>query len=765
MKTPKPGLFSTLFEILNNPLVKIAALTTLSAVLFALIPFSIALGCVIILTFSFFSWSSKYLSILSLVFLSLIPVLLYFEFQTIAEQFAVYVYFLLVIVIVLELKSYILENIISIHKAPDKEFFFDSTTAPHKARDAVDQSTILEQELRESIAAAQEEEREVKFEETSDYKRNLVMWNVFVVVMSALLCFVVFRFSGLPYFRDLATLPFYFNLDSAAFDLFYIERSVYNALVNLRISPVHISSAFYQLFFFGGLISTYYFTLKIQDMFQENKALVYSYRNKILVLLLSLFFVFNPFTFERFLMGQYNVLRGHLFLVPVMYYLLRYLETFLPERFKHQQTNAFEQFTRFSWAITLLSLVSAHHTYFVYALAGVSLVFILFTEIITHNHGESEFPYFTRFFSLSTLSLLVILPSLFIMFNRYVVRDSSQNNFYESSISENRDYKNDVISAFSAKNFEGTNIYNQVIIGAGSWMTPSFIEPQNIVADNAWANSALYYFNEYLAWIVIILLTIIGFNIAWVADKSFKPLLYPFIFALPLSLILSFGYSGGAKIINQLYFYTPLSYLMREPGKFYSLFLFLCVLAVSVYYFKIHKTFRILLSSTMVFLVGSNILLFNFLPSYTLYSDLPESMISVVDDNCNEGELVMFYPFDTYVLTSYSDTFVLYPYEGITECNGIHPRKATTVGVNGDEILLFESSVSETIDEATEEYIESNNEESDYKVYKDIITSFDIRLVVIDSTHSNDLSILEEHLDSYLMNISEDDEVSIYRLP
>lgn len=753
-------------ELTKSFIVKIALCVLAATASFVLLPFSIGLGIVVIAVFTIFNWNSKYLSILSLVFLSSIPILLYFGYEGIAEEFAVYVYFLLIIVITLELKSYLIENLIKIKEIPVEELFFTKSSVPLLTNGIISTAKTESKKTKPDTSSLIDEvtSKETLEKKVRRYKRGIISWNVVTVGFFAAISWLIFNFDGLPYFRDLQTLPYYFNLTNGNLDLVFFERSLFNELRDLGVSAVTLSNLFYQLIFFSGLCLTYYYLIKIQNIFQEDKQRVYSIFNKVLVLFASLAYVFNPFIFERFLMGQYNVIRGHMLFIPALYYLIKYLQIFEPSHETNDE-HALNYFTRFSWVITLLALVSVHHIFFLFGLMIISLVFIFVSKILAHPSHKEEFKYIQKFLTLVSVTVLVAIPSLFILCNRYNINQGAQRSSFETSIRQNRDFKNEIIRAFSPQTTQDNNLVNQTLIGAASWMTPSFTEPEDVRDDLGPLSSISVYFNPLLSWAMIIIFGLLASSLLFQSDKNFKSILFPVIAITPFSLLLTFGYSGGMQVVNQFFYGLPLSYALRESGKFYSLFLGLFALLFVVYYFYQRKTFRyISLFAISVFGLSS---LLTFLPlkGNTYYYNLPQAISTNINQTCVEGEKVIFFPFDTYVTTSYLDTFSIYPYRHLTTCEVVIPDKATISRTDKDDLTLYSTDVSEKIDTVVEEYTSSNNTEADYKIFKDQLSSLQIKTIIIDPTHYQELVVLDEYLNIYLENESSDKYISQYNLP
>ena len=771
-------LLRTLRGIWAIPVVRLAALVSLSVILFTTLPAAVALGLLVFVVFTAYNLSSKYLSILSLVFLSSIPILLYFGYEGIGEEFAVYVYFLLIIVVALELKSYLVENLITFKPVDSQTTSSESESVISSSPSLVSTPKNLASEpvvWTSEPALRQELRRELPRRSQASFwqqiwqtlRVHVLETNLAVILLFAALSLLLFNLPGLPYFRDLTTLPFYFRLSAGSLDLIYFERSVHNFFVNLGVSARVLASLYWQGVFFLGLLGTYYFTFRIQNLFEEDKHWLRSRRNRVGVLLLTLLFVFNPWTYERFLMGQTNVLRGHLLFVPVLFYLLRYLRTFLPTWNEPGDTHL-RYFARFSWAVTLLTLISAHHTFFVFGLIGVTLVYMFVWRVVLYEKSRTPASYFRRFVKLTSLTLLVLLPSVFLLVNRYGNFDSTQRGYFDTQISQNAEYKAQVIRSFSPIAAGGESLLEQVLIGGASWMTPSFIEPEEGRRVLSIFQHLVYYYNPVLGWLFVLIMAVILGGLFYQADRHPRAILHPFLALIPLSLLATFGYAtAGTRALNQLFYALPFAYTLRESGKFYSLFLALTLVFVAVYSIHQKKMLRRVLFVTLTLAVFSNFLLFLPLRQTIPYLNFPSEMTTVVTDLCdleNPNPQVLFYPFQTYIQTEGIDTYSAYPYRHLTPCPAFVPSSAQVRTPEDDTLTLYTDLVSQSVTLATNTYLDSTNTPEDYEAYKAAMLGLGVHILVIDSTHYPDLARLETQLGAYLTNAAGERPVSIFEL-
>ena len=619
----------------------------------------------------------------------------------------------------------------------------------------------------------QEDKPKISFHPNQLFK----YWNFYVFGISFILPVSIFRFLGLPSFRDITTVPYFYNINKEPFDLSAIQHMIFNVFTRI-LSPELISSIYFQLSFFIGSILTYLFLSKIQSKFSTNITFLNSNLNKLFILVVSLLYVYNPFTFERFLMGQHFVLQGHLFFIPVLYYLIKFLDVFLNARkedFRLLNHGNISVFTSFCWSLTLMALVSTHHALFTIYLsvAGLVFIFILRFKLAVDVLKKISIAQSAKHIGkILAVLILIILPSIIIFINRYT-NTSQQSTFYKQR-TDQADYERKIVSSFSLKVLDDQNLVQKALIGAASWNTPGFAETNNIAVSLGSIRKLTTYFSPKLNLILIVaMIALLGYC-GYLADRFYKPIILPFFVLLPFVLILNFGYSLNFEGINSLFFKLPFSYALREPGKFYSLFLALLCLIFVVYseYFikKIHKI-SIFFFTLILF---GNILIFLPLSQNITYASYP-NIYKEVSQICNDlsSPKVLFLPFNTYIYPSYSSTFTANFSPSLLDCDVVAPDYTTlenrdTKNKNSDPIELSTSKKSSSINGIISTFTKTTDSVDTYENLKKELKIFGIEIIVVDDTKysdisADDLGVFNKKLQRYLPpeKVDKDDEKSI----
>ena len=764
--TRLPARAKFLPELWSLPAVRLAALSSTVVIVFFSLPFGLALGLIIFLIFTYFRLSSKWLSLVSLAFLVAVPLLLYFGYQGISEELVVYVYFLLLIIIALEVKSYLFENILTLKQAPKTEFSFEE----HKLLPVKNSVSALPAASSGSQNSPQNPAKpsfwDVQKKLLTNYKVRIVAWHLWVVGSFGTLCLLLFNFQGLPYFREITSLPFYFQPGQSGIDLSFFERSVHNELVNAGFGAEFITRTFYRLTFFGGLLLTYYFTLRLQDLFWEDKRQLYARVNQVSVYFLSLFFVFNPWTYERFLTGDLATLRGHLFFIPVLFYLLRYVRTFLPA-WGRLGEEYLRYFARFSWALLLLSLVSPTHVFFVLGLLGVSLSVIFCRHVILYKKHNTPAAYIHRYVKLFSLTLLILTPTFFILFNPVTTPSQKQPVNLFSYLQNNPTDRVFVTTAFSLQpGLTNESLLPNAFLGGSAWLSPQLDEIEagkNLLG--GWSKLS-YYHNAGLGWFFALASGLFFLVLNLRADRRRYSLVGIFLAFLPVSLLLSFGYaSSGVHLVNQLFYGLPFGSLFLDTGRFYSLFLSLALLLTVLYCGqgrrRVGRVFLGLLGAGVL----SNLLL--FLPLTRTLSSLayPVQTVQTVRQVCEEqNEHVLFYPFEARVRLPQSEVFSRYAYHHFTPCPTLVPNEVILDLPTGETRTLARDDVTARIHEATRRYLTSPNDVSDYESYRQILRQNKVGVLVVETAHSLEAQQLRMYLNEYLLDENEGQSSAVFTI-
>jgi hypothetical protein len=754
-------------------------------------------------------FSTKILVLGALTLLISIPLLLIFEEDILAEEMAVYVYYLLVSTVIVEIVGYIRERISRPNITTSKQLDYASPeeepntplqlTSRPVSLEFVRPSSISKTLSFEPLISSEEtlpnhvnkQLRSIEFKEapqsTTDKQDSvssqfrpyklLQYWNYYVIAISGFIPYIIFRFTGLPSFRDLTTVPYFYNIQSSKFDLSVIEKLIFNQFTSF-IRPETVASIFFQLSFFLGAIVSYFYLLKIQAKFAAHISNTQTYTNKALVFLISLLYVYNPFTFERFLMGQHYVLRGHLLFIPVLYYLLGFLEVFLHAKkptFKLLSEHNIHIITQFGWALTLMALLSTHHAVFAIYLVITGLFFLGVTNIkhiIRYAKTLDTVQGLNQILKVITIFVLLILPTLIIFINRYANTPTQVTYSQQTTIKSDNITK--IISAFSLKVPEEQNLVEKALIGAASWNTPSFAEVNSVSTYLGSLKKFTTYFSPKLNVLLIICMIVLIGYCAYLSDKKFNPLIFPLMLLLPIILVLNFGYSLNFESINSLYFSTPFSYTFREAGKFYSLFLALLavVLVTSSEYFL--PRIRQIVIGFFTFILLGNILIFLPLSQSIVYADYPQ-IIKDLSNTCKRGDKskILFLPFNTYIYPSYSNIFTGNYSQSLLNCDVVTPDYATLDDRNSnqkiDTIEIANSKVATSINGIIATFTKSTPNENPYETMRKELKTFGINTLIVDDTNysdtgSYDLGVFNKKLQQYVAadKVEKDETKSIY---
>ena len=449
---------------------------------------------------------------------------------------------------------------------------------------------------------------ETKTQKFLKFLPRLILW-----LSLALLCYGSFLFDKLPNFRDLTTLEFYYNLNSSSFDLGYVQRLIWNSITSLHIlNPPILGTVFWAGSFYLGLILTRVFLPKVTHLL-FSKTLPSSYS-----LLLSLIYVFNPWILERVLMGQYNVIRGHFLMLPVLYFAgLSFQE------YKHKN------YFLFCFWLVILSIVSTHHLIFL----GIALLFYLIIN-------KSKLLNWLRV--LTPLIIATLARSL-----RYT--NDSEFQYYNQTIAKNPAKLLEIVSSFSLKSSEKGNLIVEALNGLASWNTPTFQEYTNWKKDLGSAQNFLLIFNPNLQIIYVVSLVII-LGIFLFRTKTNLALKIWLTGLSTGSLFLNFGLSNSYLAAVNKYFYSlPFSYSLREPGKFYSLFILSFVLILG----SLVSRSRLWITVLLMF-VSLNFTL-SFLGINEYYQQVEFGSFYTRASQICQGQKTLSLPFDTYYTPSYSN--------------------------------------------------------------------------------------------------------------
>lgn len=558
----------------------------------------------------------------------------------------------------------------------------------------------------------------------------LILLLVFIINYG--LSFWVFRFEGTAIFRDFVGIKvansIFSPLSFVSYLVWFFQR-----IVNFGVNPIIFWSIFFQVIFAGISTLAYFYLDKWTNYFDK-----IGIQSKFLCFFLGVFYAFNAWSMERFFMGQILVIFGHLIILPCLYQLFQFYNSFrtssnLPNFEKNQFYKA-QKFENLKQSLILaicwfiLTFVSIHHGF----LFGIIFVISLFCYFIA-SFIKPKSSFYIKFENRSNkviwqvlCSFLVGIPSIIL---GYLQKDQSQiSNLVNNSQTQ-------ITTSFSPQFLQDQNGFIRTIIGSGSWMTQTFVEIYKSLSDNSNQNLASLsanqfsqnstniqgllgnlsnlslYFNSNLAIAFILIIFILICLIFWHNFRissfrsSNKTWLIFSLISLTFALILTFGYSLGFEIFNQFFYKIPFSFILRESGKFYSLFLTFLILILSLKLPKFWREIRFL----VVFLLAiSSFLPFTVLSKSLNYVQIPK-IFDQTNTKCqqNKSKKLLILPHNQYVLPSWSKVFVATPAAFYFNCPTIIPSN-TNIQTKNEIIALQQSSIDKQILQITTNFVQEN---------------------------------------------------------
>lgn len=327
-----------------------------------------------------------------------------------------------------------------------------------------------------------------------------------------------------------------------------------------------------------------------------------------LCFLVGVLYAYNPWTLERFVMGQTMVLVAQICLLPCIWQLFCFCQSLnfepnllLPsleksEFVKRQRKVIFWQFLKLLICWLFLTFINVHQGF----LFGILFLVVNFCQFISQIIQKPLSFYQEEVSKISWISLIfahLILPILLILSNVLLVLVS-----FGGSTGFNLENKNEIIRSFSPHFLENQNGLVRILLGSGSWMTATFVEifaldngssVQKSLENWNWNFSIFgyklnwnlanlsFYFNFWLGLVTILVIfalvwlifrRIFSFSKALTLSKNREFWSISIFLTLVISLILNFGYTY-LEFINQVFYAFPFSLIMRESGKFYALVL------------------------------------------------------------------------------------------------------------------------------------------------------------------------------------------------
>jgi hypothetical protein len=506
--------------------------------------------------------------------------------------------------------------------------------------------------------------------------------------------------------------------------------SIFSVLKNLF--PNLNSSFFWNLFF--ALI----FTFAVYSCYFCFRNIAPNL-NKSFIFALSVMFFYNPFTLERFLMGQYFVLLGMAFCPIFFWFLWNFFNNLILNNFWNFET--FKNSVVLIFCFFILQFFSLHHGYvaiYIFLLTAVFFLFQLKQIKISSKNQDNQLEnqrfiikktkseifnfkifnliqqnIFSGYLNFLFLNLLIFISFLIIFWLRFLGLDP----VYASQPNDNQD-KLAIINFFSLK-FSSQNWQWQIvegIIGKGSWMQ-NFQELADLQAKNSTLASFSIYFNDFLIYFYFLFLISIFLISLFASLQLLKKTqnsskLNYFLFLTVIFMVLNFG---SNFLPNLLFYNLPGFYVFRESGKFYSLAIFFLLLSFVTFldsfqqltktefsnsqfwYFLNKKTSRYFLSVILVLIIISNFMPFLALKNHLNYISLPE-IYQVLENNCQKDEKIVAIPNEIYTETEFSQKiYIPNPIQYLTKCELLDYSLQSFVKSDLANLGLLNSQNSEKI--------------------------------------------------------------------
>jgi hypothetical protein len=554
--------------------------------------------------------------------------------------------------------------------------------------------------------------------------------------------FVIFDFVGHFSLPDFISVGYYHNILQTRSGLGIIDAYIFNFFINLGVDFVIIHKLFYSIFFTLGTVISIIFFRKVILLINQIKKINYIDKSEVIgSAMMGILYCYNPWTFERLIMGQYNVLRGHLLFVPIIYYFCRYLSS------DFSLTKMEIYFL--SFLIMCIGLISVHHLGFILVLIfSAFLIKILFEKKIEIKNILINFKNYIWI-------ILAIIVGIFAQIFKYI-------STYEFD-TINQDNYRDLIKAFSP--FENQNYFEgflRTIFGQNTWMTQTLIGLTTLIQSQYSQISFLILYNSNIIK-VITLIIIIFLGIYFVFNlKENLQLKLGLILLTTTTLVLNFGYSYGFQIINQIFYQIPLSYVYRESGKFYSLFLGLVLVFISGGLVTLNQKKYNFQYFILGLIVISSFVPFLFFSSNLQYFEYPESLTSI---DCSDN-LALVIPFELYTTNTYSGNFgVPNHIPNVLDCNFYYPKY---LSIANNQAVLIEDTFSRDLNSLINN-ITITNDQNQIRELIDLLKSKNINLLIIDSRINDKILNFYELIKKYfeqndvdikLINISDDQRIN-----
>ena len=429
----------------------------------------------------------------------------------------------------------------------------------------------------------------------------------------------------LPYFRDFAILENYPNLskvDFSKWDWNYLEMFFYS----LDKTAGRWWITLYYILWVG--LGFYLNLLCLSKLTKQAKPWFGG-------LWTSLYLV-NFWTIERVLMGHINLLKGHIMVLPILYYGLH---------------------GRHWWV--------------------KSLLFLWLGMVSPHILGFLVLVYFVMRPKQFGRLFMLLIPFLIWQFGRIILDGAI---FWQVSNLQDSVNRYNVLKAMSPVVFDGQELVLRVLVGAGSWNTLTFSEV-NLGLNNFGLN--FWYSNFWANYLL-------GFGILGVLASGLKSKKNWIWSSLGiLGLIATFGQSLELlKGWNWFVASLPGMGLYRESGKFYWLVIFsLIIIGIQKKSLWVH----ILASLILVLNIGSGINILSQL-NFVNYPEFDKRISNYCKTNPSLKKGI-FLPDNIYIQTSFGNgIFGANHYSLSSDCLFVTPQNSQVSSKAGVGYLLESSN-------------------------------------------------------------------------
>ena len=468
----------------------------------------------------------------------------------------------------------------------------------------------------------------------------------------------LFPFEAIPNFRDFVGVEYFYNialLPQLGTGIKYLFNFIFDKGFDMVFA--------YQILFASYISFGFFFIYLGLNKFSQLLDLSENCYQKIFIFLLSFFCVYNPWVFERILMGQLTIFLGYSLLFLNLSFLFAIFKEWKYENIKGEVFSFNILFLGVSLLLSLL--ISPHYPILILALLGIYGLHILANSLFyTMNIKKILFQ-----------SCVIVLPSFLFLLFRYI--GESQYIHFSQSL-----YQNQILENFSL--WEGSQYFFLTsLIGGNSWMSNGFIEKINISLDLGFLNIFALGFYPLLSVLFFLFIGVIYAVVLWFYIKEYsiyKNTIVVFsLIAFPLFLILNFGLSGGMEMINLYFYEIPFSYVFRESGKFYALVLFSFSILLLLFWKILENEKKIFqwISHEILFVFILILCVSGFIPFLYLGKNLNQPLyphlFSELQDECTPQKKILYIPLSQYSFPSYSpQIFMINPDRYLFSCSQVN---------------------------------------------------------------------------------------------